>query len=450
MPTDILMPAVHPGMATGRLVRWLVAEGETIAPGRVIAEVASEAGTTQVAAADAGRIVRLLVPAGEAAVRVDQPIAVLGNAPSAAGSRRSPPRDDAPRRRASPLARRLAFEAGIDLADIHGTGPTGRILKRDVGQALRSGAGADGSGPRGDRRRRQAETGSDRRGFADWTVAGNVAAQSADERVLSHYPRGSYDVVPHDRLRRHVADRAREAQLSVPQQTVAIDVRADALLVARRQANAMPYVKADANTKPNPLANSATATPARAERLPGAAAVSGRISITDMLIKALALALQQVPAANAAWTELGMLRHKSCDIGVAIALEGGVVTPVIRNAEVKSVAEISAELRALRERAERGRLTLEETRGGVSTLSNLGMLGVTRCTGIVNPPQASILAVGVIAERPGCVDGQIQAATLMSCALSADQRIIDGALAAQLLAALRAHIEAPGRLLAEL
>ncbi len=430
MPIDILMPAVHPGMVHGRVARWLVGEGQTIAPGHAIAEIESGGDSVEVTAEEAGRIVRILVPQGDAPVLVDAPIAVLLAGSEGGGADRlAAVRTADGRLRASPMARRLAAEYGLALEAVEGSGPQGRILKRDIEGAARSGAAREAAAGTAAGRTGAARDfglGSRRGGFADWTKPASLATLSADERVLSQYPKGSYDLVPHDRLRRHVADRAKEAQMAVPQQMVAIDMRADALVALRDKLNAR--------------------SPGRSGTGSGGGLV--RISITDLLVKALALAFRQVPSANAAWTELGMLRHKSSDIAVAIALDGGVVAPVIRQAEGKRLAEISAELRSLRERAEIGRLTLEETRGGSGTVSNLGMLGVTRCAGLVNPPQASILAVGAIAERPVIgARGRIEAATLMACALSCDQRVIDGALAAHLLTALRTLVEQPERLL---
>ena len=435
MPIDILMPAIAADAAAGRIVRWLVAEGAAVAPGCAIAELEAADAVVELTSDDEGTLARILVPAGSPDIRAFAPIAVL------LGRGETPERRVATKPRASPLARRLAREAGLPLADLEaGSGPKGRVVARDVatvlaariddaaGGARATGAGGDRTGGRDAQSRPPL--------FSDEALAqssafGSIAGlQSAgaapvsasmpseDERVLAHYPRGSYDLVPHDRLRRLVATTARIAQATVPQFTLELDMRVDGLVAARERMN---------------------------DALPG---LDGhRITFTDLLIKAIGLALQQVPEANASWTELGMLRHRGCDVGVAIAVEGGLVMPVIRRADIKSLSEISAELRSLRDRAERRRLTLEECRGGGAGVSNLGMMGVGRYTALVNPPQASMLAVGMAERRPCVVGERLGLATVMSCALTCDQRVLDGAVAAAYLQALRALIEEPVRML---
>lgn len=422
MPTDILMPALEPGMTRGRVARWLVAEGARVSSGHVIAELEVGGAVVEVVSEDQGTLARILAPAGSADIVVDQPIAVL----LTDGKTRT--RRDPVTRRASPLARRLAREAGVALDGLgEGSGPKGRLVARDVAAALavvEPGEGAERAPPARHRAPSTDEALFRSSAFASVAglpggVASGSSLPSEDERVLAHYPRGSYDLVPHDRLRRLVATTARIAQATVPQFTLSVDVRADALLAARERINA--------------------GAPGDGEGL--------RITVTDLLVKAVALALQHVPEANAAWTELGMLRHKTCDVGVAVAVDGGLVMPVIRQADLKPLSEISVELRALRDRAERRRLTLEECRGGAAGISNLGMMGISRCTALINPPHATMLAVGAAELRPLVEGERVAVVPQMTCSLNADQRVLDAAVAAAFLNAVRSLVEEPLRML---
>jgi pyruvate dehydrogenase E2 component (dihydrolipoamide acetyltransferase) len=478
MTVQILMPALSPTMEEGKLAKWLVKEGDTIRSGKVIAEIETDKATMEVEAVDEGTVAKILVPEGTEHVKVNTPIAVLAvegesaaeaaaatpppaaaakaprpqekTGPSAqrqvaaappeptrgaAGGRaevapaatrpeamtaRTPPKPPAPAPRrpngeaerifASPLARRLAAEAGIALDRITGSGPHGRIIKRDVEAAMREG--------------RVATTGEGR------AVATTPAAEPVtgiaqiqpmpDEKILALYEKGSYDIVPHDGMRRVIAQRLTLAKQTIPHFYLTMECRIDELLRARERLNA-------AAPKEGPRAY--------------------KLSVNDFIIKAMALALQQVPAANATWTEQGILRHRYSDVGVAVAVEGGLFTPVIRHAEMKTLSEISNEMKDLAARARKRRLAPHEYQGGTTSISNLGMYGVTRFEAVINPPHATILAVGAGERRPVVSGDRIEVATMMSCTLSCDHRVVDGALGAELLGAFKALIEDPVRML---
>lgn len=303
---------------------------------------------------------------------------------------------------ASPLARRLARERGIDLAALSGSGPKGRIVKRDVEAALQ----APGV-------RRTVSTDLQ-------TQPATEPARRPDEKILALYEPGTYDVVPHDQMRRVIAERLTLSKQTIPHFYLAIECCLDDLVKARERLN---FVS------------------------PNEGARAYKLSINDFIIKALALSLQQVPAANATWTDAGMLRHRYSDIGVAVAVEGGLYTPVIRHAELKSLSEISNEMRDLAERARRRRLAPHEYQGGTTSISNLGMYGIRSFEGVINPPHATLLAVGAVEKRPHVVDGAVVAGTMMSVTLCCDHRVVDGAVGAELLAAFKAYIEDPVRMI---
>lgn len=307
--------------------------------------------------------------------------------------------------RISPLARRLARQAGLAIAALSGSGPHGRIVKRDIEAALASGAAT-----------RPAD-GLEHREVARTAPA---AAGPADDKILALYDKGSYELVPHDKMRRVIAERLTIAKQTIPHYYLSVSCRIDELIRARERMNA--------------------ASPPDGPR-------AYKLSINDFIIKAMALALQQVPAANATWTEAGMLRHKYSDIGVAVAIEGGLFTPVIRHAEMKSLSEISNEMRDLAERARKRRLAPHEYQGGTTSISNLGMYGIRSFDAVINPPHATILAVGAAERRPIVIDAGVEAATVMDVTLSCDHRVVDGATGASLLAAFRAYVEDPVRML---
>jgi pyruvate dehydrogenase E2 component (dihydrolipoamide acetyltransferase) len=457
MPIQILMPALSPTMEDGKLARWLVKEGDTVKAGKVIAEIETDKATMEVEAVDEGTVGRILVAAGTEKVKVNTPIALLlaegesdavlagaasgaastplqrpapaavpaPRAPaaaaaqvrSAAAPRPAPPPVAAPPRAAaatasarmavSPLARRLAREGGIDLAAIRGTGPHGRIVKRDVEAASRVGSGSAGT--------------------AVATVAPATGTAQAlvpampDEKILQLFEKGTFEVVPHDGMRRIIAQRLTQSKQTVPHFYLSLDCRLDSLLAARERINA-------AAAKEGPRAY--------------------KLSVNDFLIKALALALQRVPAANATWTEAGMLRHRHSDVGVAVAVEGGLFTPVLRHSELKTLGEISNEMKDLAERARRRRLAPHEYQGGTTSISNLGMYGIRSFDAVINPPHATILAVGAGEKRPVVgASGTLEVATVMSCTLSCDHRVVDGAVGAELLNAFKLLVEDPVRML---
>ncbi|MGE5261469.1 MAG: pyruvate dehydrogenase complex dihydrolipoamide acetyltransferase [Actinomycetota bacterium] len=475
MSTEILMPQLSPTMEAGKLAKWHVKEGDEVKSGDVIAEIETDKATMEVEAVDEGRIGKLLVAEGAENVPVNQPIAILledgeDSTPSpGAGAPPSPARGEggeaasaAERVRwdfggglrdhaasaehvmnkiaqqirangsnghgtrifASPLARRLARECGIELVAIVGSGPHGRIVKADVERALLTPSPAPVRTEAEPVEVLTAEA-------APVEEAVKAAAPGArgiamrhvepeglsDAQVLALYEPGSYELVPHDTMRRFIAERLTLSKRTIPHFYLAIDCDIDALLAARARLNSL--------------------APQEGPR-------AFKLSVNDFIIKALAMALQSVPAANATWTEAGILRHRTSDIAVAVALEGGGLhTPVIRNAEIKSLSEISNEMKDLAARARSKRLAPHEYQGGATTISNLGMYGIDRFDAVINPPQSSILAVGRAEKRPIVKDDALKIATMMSVTLSVDHRVIDGALGAELLAAFKAFIEDP-------
>ncbi len=310
---------------------------------------------------------------------------------------------------ASPLARRLARQAGVDLASLKGSGPHGRIVKRDIEAGLVApGARTTGAGSTG-----QAVATMPRPRLAE-------VAALADDKILALYDKGTYEVIPHDKMRRVIAERLTLAKQTIPHYYLSIDCRLDELLRARERMNA--------------------AAPREGPR-------AYKLSVNDFIIKAMALALQEVPAANATWTEAGMLRHKYSDVGVAVAVEGGLFTPIVHQAEIKSLSEISNEMRDLAERARKRRLAPHEYQGGTTSISNLGMYGIKSFDAVINPPHATILAVGAAERRPVVSGERMEPATVMNVTLSCDHRVVDGATGAALLAAFKAFIEDPVRML---
>jgi pyruvate dehydrogenase E2 component (dihydrolipoamide acetyltransferase) len=432
MPINILMPALSPTMEKGNLAKWLKKEGDKVKPGDVIAEIETDKATMEYEAVDEGTLAKIVVPEGSADVPVNQLIAVLAAegedvksaasaaakapaaapkaaaapAPSAAPAQQasaSAPRQAAPatnghaRVFASPLARRLAREAGIDVGRIAGTGPHGRVVARDVEQA-RTGGGlrAPAAGP---------------------GVALPFQAPS-DDKIRALFPPGSYEVVAHDNIRKIIARRLVEAKLTIPHFYLTLTCNLDRLLSAREDINMVAPKGADG--KP-----------------------TWKVSVNDFCIKALALALMKVPEANVTWTEGGMLKHKHADIGVAVAIPGGLITPVVRHADEKRLTEITTEMKDLAARARVRRLKPEEYQGGSTSISNLGMFGIQEFAAVINPPHATILAVGVGEQRPVARDGKLEIATQMTVTLSTDHRAVDGALGAEFLGAFKSFIENP-------
>ena len=448
MPTSILMPALSPTMEEGKLAKWLVKAGDVVKPGKVIAEIETDKATMEVEAIDDGVIGEILIAAGTDGVKVNTPIAIVLAEGEKAGAKvsdlgQTPATDRAnpaasatakvipllpvmqpavtgviampasatgTRVFASPLARRLAKQANIDVAVMTGTGPHGRIVQRDVEAALKSGATPLKAVP--------ASMPMTAQQVASKAVA--LAQPMADDKILALYDKASYEIIPHDGMRRIIAQRLTQSKQTVPHFYLSLDCRLDELLRARERINA-------ASPKDGPKAY--------------------RLSVNDFVIKALALALQRVPAANASWTEGGMLRHRHSDVGVAVAVEGGLFTPIIKHAELKTLGEISNEMKDLAERARKRRLAPHEYQGGTTSISNLGMYGISSFDAVINPPHATILAVGAGLKQPVVTGDKIDIATVMTCTLSCDHRVVDGALGAELLNAFKAYIEDPVRML---
>ncbi|MDP9787306.1 pyruvate dehydrogenase complex dihydrolipoamide acetyltransferase [Agrobacterium tumefaciens] len=439
MPINITMPALSPTMEEGNLAKWLVKEGDKVAPGDVIAEIETDKATMEVEAVDEGIVAKLVVAAGTDAVKVNALIAILaaegedvaeaakgGNAtpaPSqakaeapkeekteaapvkaeqaAAASTPAPVAKSGERIFASPLARRLAKEAGLDLTAVSGSGPHGRIVKTDVEKAAASGgakaapaAAASAGAP-----------------------APALAKGPSDEAVLKLFEPGSYELVPHDGMRKVIAKRLVESKQTVPHFYVSVDCELDTLLALRAQLNAAAPEK---DGKP-----------------------AYKLSVNDMVIKALALALRDVPDANVSWTESNMVKHKHSDVGVAVSIPGGLITPIIRKAEEKSLSTISNEMKDYGKRAKERKLKPEEYQGGTTAVSNMGMMGVKSFSAVINPPHATILAVGAGEQRAVVKKGEIKIANVMTVTLSTDHRCVDGALGAELIGAFKRYIENP-------
>lgn len=425
MPVTVLMPALSPTMERGKLAKWLKKEGERVKSGDVLAEIETDKATMEVAAVDEGVIGRLLVAAGTDDVAVNTPIAViLGEGedmtsadPVPAAPKEAPaplataapapavpaamPAQPGARVFASPLARRLARDRGINLAAISGSGPHGRIVMKDV----------EGARP----------------GVAAAPAPAAAAALAlppgqSDDTVLKYFDSGSYDRVPHDGMRKIIARRLMEAKLTIPHFYVSVDVTLDTLLALRERLNA----QAPVDDKGAPL---------------------WKLSVNDFIIKAMAMALMKVPDANVTWTDAAMLRHHHADVGVAVSIPGGLITPVVRHAESKGLAQISQEMKDYGRRARDRRLKPEEYTGGSAAISNMGMMNVKNFAAIINPPHASILAVGSAEQRAVVRGGQVTVETQMTITLSTDHRCIDGALGATFINAIKAHLEEPGLML---
>jgi len=444
MPINILMPALSPTMEKGNLAKWLKKEGDKVKSGDVIAEIETDKATMEVEAVDEGTIAKILVPEGTQDVAVNDVIAVLAGdgedvkaagagaasappkaaeapapkpaatpapaaapAPKAAAPAAAPaPQAAAPAAQAnghtrifsSPLARRLAKDSGIELARINGSGPHGRVVARDVEQA-KSGKGlkAPAAAPAG---------------------APSIAPSMSDKQILALFEPGSYEVVPHDGMRRTIAQRLTASVQTVPHFYLTMDCDIGKLLEAREQINA----SAPKDKEKKPLY---------------------KLSVNDFVIKAMAIALQRIPDCNVSWTESGMLKHKHSDIGVAVAMPGGLITPIIRKAETKSLSTISAEMKDFAARARARKLKPEEYQGGTTAVSNLGMYGIKDFTAVINPPHATILAVGTSEERAVVRAGKIEIANIMSVTLSCDHRAVDGALGAELIGEFKRLIENP-------
>ena len=458
MSINITMPALSPTMEEGKLAKWHVKEGDNVSSGDVIAEIETDKATMEVEAVDEGKIGKIVVPEGAENVKVNSVIAVLLTegesaadvkapvAPAKAGPSPGPsdhplpragegktgmvpasapvpppssplPRGErvaaqrpgeglpngAARVFASPLARRLAKDAGIDVAAINGSGPHGRVVKSDV-EAAKSGKTPLKAAP------------------AAAPAGGGMALGMTKTQVMALYPEGSYDVVPNDGMRKVVAARLTEAKQTIPHFYLTLDCRIDALLEAREKINAAAPLK---DGKP-----------------------IYRLSLNDFVIKAWALALQKVPTANATWAVDSILYHKRSDVAVAVAIPGGLFTPVVRAADTKTLRQISDEVKDLAGRARSKKLAPHEYQGGATSVSNLGMYGIREFAAVINPPHGTILAVGAGEERVYVHQGEIKVGQFMTVTCACDHRAVDGALGAELLAAFKGLIETPIMMLA--
>jgi len=422
MSINILMPALSPTMTEGKLAKWHVKVGDAVKSGQVICEIETDKATMEVEAVDEGKVGQIVVEEGTEGVKVNAVIAVLleegekevaraaapAAAPAAKPAAPAPAAVSAPppkpaaasaapaassggaRLFASPLARRIAAEKGVDLASVKGSGPNGRIVKADVESARPGAAPAAAPAPRP----------------AVPAAAQPVFVAPGDSRV------------PHTSVRKVIARRMLESKQTVPHFYLSVELEIDALLAARAAINAVTEKK------------------------------GAKVSVNDMLIKACAKALRDHPDCNASWTEDEMIQYGAVDISVAVATDRGLITPIVRNADMKGLAQIATEMKDLAARAKVGKLKLEEFQGGGFTISNLGMFGVKDFAAIINPPQAMILAVGAGEERPVARKGQIVVRNVMNCTLAVDHRVVDGAMGAQFLQALRSYVEQPAAMLA--
>ncbi|WP_273720828.1 MULTISPECIES: pyruvate dehydrogenase complex dihydrolipoamide acetyltransferase [unclassified Bartonella] len=435
MPIKITMPALSPTMEEGNLSKWNVKVGDKVSSGDVIAEIETDKATMEVEAVDEGTVAQLVVPSGTQGVKVNSLIMILAAegedlAEAAKAEENSSAfamreTEDAKqiaskttqashvssvqqviqqdkkdiRFFASPLARRLAAQAGLDLSLVSGSGPHGRIIKRDVEKAMSGGILTTPSSQTGPL----------------------VVAGSSDEQILTLFKEDEYTFTSHNNMRKIIAKRLVESKQTVPHFYVTVDCELDALLELRAQLNAAaPIVKTQEGAKP-----------------------AYKLSVNDMVIKAVALSLKALPDANVSWLEGGILYHKHCDVGVAVSVPEGLITPIVRHAEEKSLSIISNEMKDFAKRARERKLKMEEYQGGTTAVSNMGMYGVKSFSAILNPPHATIFAVGVGEQRAVVKNGALGIASIMSVTLSVDHRAVDGALAAELARTFKKMIENP-------
>lgn len=436
MPIEILMPALSPTMEEGTLAKWVVKEGDTVSSGDVMAEIETDKATMEFEAVDEGVIGKILIAEGTEGVKVNAVIAILledgesaddigetstpaaapkpeskgepatENAAPAEGSKPAPAApvaSDGSRVFASPLARRIAADKGLDLNDIKGSGPRGRIIKADVEGLSKS----------------DAPTAAAAAPAAAAPASPAMAAGPATDTILKMYEGREFEEVKLDGMRKTIAARLTEAKQTVPHFYLRRDIQLDNLMAFRGQLNKQ--------LEPRGV----------------------KLSVNDFIIKACALALQQVPEANAVWAGDRVLKLKPSDVAVAVAIEGGLFTPVLQDAEMKSLSALSAEMKDLATRARDRKLAPHEYQGGSFAISNLGMFGIDNFDAVINPPHGAILAVGAGTKKPVVgADGEMAIATVMSVTLSVDHRVIDGALGANLLNAIKDNLEAPMTMLA--
>lgn len=432
MPIEILMPALSPTMTEGNLAKWHIKVGDTVKSGKVIAEIETDKATMEVEAVDEGVVGKLLIAEGAQSVKVNQVIALLlaegedksaidkytpkaAPAPKAeavatlvvapapaqqtlsapAPSFNLPTKSATPAPRissggkvfATPLAKRVAEQEGVDVGSLQGTGPNGRVVVADVLEGKNRGVG-----------------------------------MGASRRVMRHPT--EYVTIPNNNMRKVIAKRLTESKQWVPHFYLNVDVNLDRLLDVRKELNGEAVSDAGKDGKP-----------------------AFKLSVNDFIIKAVGMAMKKVPAANASWTDEAIVQYNNIDISVAVAIDGGLITPIVANADQKTVIAISNEMKDLAARARQGKLKPEEFQGGGFSISNLGMYGVKNFNAIINPPQGCILAVGAGEERVIVKGGEMGIATMMDCTLSVDHRVVDGAVGAEFLAAFKRYIESPSLLL---
>jgi pyruvate dehydrogenase E2 component (dihydrolipoamide acetyltransferase) len=448
MPTQILMPALSPTMEEGTLAKWLVKEGDEVKSGQIIAEIETDKATMEFEAVDEGKVGKLLVAEGTEGVKVNAPIAVLleegesadAAAPAPAAAAPAPAKAEAAAKAAdeahgrgsseakpatlaapapeakgdrvfaSPLARRIAADKGLDLAQVKGSGPHGRIVKADV-EAAKPGAAAPAAAPA------SAASAPAPAAKADAPRAA-MPTGMATETVLKMYEGRAFTEMKLDGMRKTIAARLTEAKQTIPHFYLRRDIKLDALLAFRGQLNKQLESR------------------------------GVKLSVNDFIMKACAVALQQVPDANAVWAGDRILKLKPSDVAVAVAIEGGLFTPVVKDAEMKSLSAISAEVKDLAKRARDRKLAPHEYQGGSFAVSNLGMFGIDNFDAVINPPHGGILAVGAGVQKPVVEGDQVVIRTVMSVTLSVDHRVIDGALGAQLLEKIVENLENPVAMLA--
>ncbi len=454
MSTNILMPALSPTMEEGKLAKWLVKEGDAVKSGDILAEIETDKATMEFEAVDEGKIGKILVPEGTEGVKVNAPIAVLLDdgegtdaigaamasikdavsaetgpaetpkaeapkpaAPKAAAPAPAPLKTEAPaqpapaapkvsgeRVFASPLARRLATQSGIDLAAVTGTGPRGRVVKADVETAAKSGVTRPAARP-----------------AASAGGAGIPGVAPLPDARLFFKP-DDVEEIPHDSMRKAIAKRLTTAKALIPHFYLTIECNIDNLMAVRGRLNAQ--APKGEGGKP-----------------------AYKLSVNDFIVKACGMALMRVPEVNASWTDDAILRHKHADVGVAVALDFGLITPIVFRAEEQGLVAISNQVKELAGRAKAKKLKPSEFEGGSFAISNLGMFGIKEFTAVINPPHAAILAVGAGEQRAIVKDGKIEAATVMSVTLSCDHRVIDGATGARFLQVLKTYLEDPASML---
>lgn len=435
MPIKITMPALSPTMEEGNLSKWNVKVGDKVSSGDVIAEIETDKATMEVEAVDEGTVAKIVIPAGTQGVKVNSLIIILAEegedlaeavqiAEESSSSFAIKESDDSKQtaskttqvshvsssvqqviqqdkkdRRlfASPLARRLAVQAGLDLLVVSGSGPHGRIIKRDVEKAMSGDI------------------------LLSSQIGPLAVAGSSDEQILKLFKEDEYTFTSHNNMRKTIAKRLVESKQTIPHFYVTVDCELDALLELRAQLNAAaPMVKTQEGVKP-----------------------AYKLSVNDMVIKAVALSLKAIPDANVSWLEGGILHHKHCDVGVAVSVPEGLITPIVRHAEEKSLSIISNEMKDFAKRARERKLKMEEYQGGTTAVSNMGMYGVKSFSAILNPPHATIFAIGAGEQRAVVKNGALEIASIMSVTLSVDHRAVDGALAAELARTFKKTIENP-------